>query len=106
MNYKGYTAVVEYDERDRIFHGHLIGTADQVYFEGSSVNELETAFQEAVDDYLAYCEETGRAPSKPLSGRVNVRMNPELHHRAQVEATRAGKSLNRFIKDVLERALS
>jgi len=23
MQYKGYTAAVRYDERDRIFHGHL-----------------------------------------------------------------------------------
>ena len=55
MNYKGYAAVVHYDERDRILHGHLLNTYDDVYFEGTSVEELETAFHEAVDDYLTYC---------------------------------------------------
>ena len=57
MNYRDYTAEIRYDERDRIFYGHLLGTYDDVYFEGSSVEELE---DEAVDDYLTYCEETGR----------------------------------------------
>ena len=105
MKHRGYTAAIEYDERDRIFHGRLVGTADQAHFEGRSVDELEAAFRAAVDDYLAYCEETGRAPSKPSSGRVNVRMAPELHRRAQIEAERSGRSLNGFITDALQRAL-
>ena len=41
----------------------FLAPSDDVYFEGSSVQELRAAFHEAVDDYLAYCEETGREPS-------------------------------------------
>ena len=63
MTYRGYTAVIHYDKRDHIFHGHLAGTYDNVYFEGITIEELEAAFREAVDDYLAYCAETGREPS-------------------------------------------
>ena len=63
MTYKGYTAVNHYDKRDRVFHGHLADTYDNVYFEGITIGELEAAFREAVDDYLAYCAETGREPS-------------------------------------------
>ncbi len=106
MQHKGYTAVVSFDADDRIFHGHLLGTRDQVYFEGDSVDALETAFREAVDDYLTYCGETNRTPSKPVSGRVNLRMGPELHQRAAVEAARRGKSLNAFISEALEKVLS
>ena len=106
MQHKGYTAVVSFGDEDRIFHGHLVGTHDQVYFEGDSVDALEQAFREAVDDYLAYCEQTGRAPSKPVSGRVNLRMGPELHQRAAVEAARRGKSLNAFISEAVEKVLS
>jgi predicted HicB family RNase H-like nuclease len=53
MNYKGYFAKIEFDSEDRIFVGHIIGIQDVVGFHGESVAELETAFQEAVDDYLA-----------------------------------------------------
>ena len=63
MEYKGFSASIEYDERDCIVHGRLTDSFDNVYFEGSSVEELEIAFREAVDDYLAYCAETGREPS-------------------------------------------
>jgi predicted HicB family RNase H-like nuclease len=49
MIYNGYVARVEYDNEDRIFVGHLAGIRDIVGFHGSSVDELETAFHEAVD---------------------------------------------------------
>ena len=71
MQYKGYTAAVRYDERDRIFHGHLVDTYDDVFFEGRSVEELESAFREGVDDYLAYCVEAGREVTEQvLSGAI------------------------------------
>ena len=105
MTYKGYTAVVRYDERDHLFHGHLADTYDDVFFEGTSVEELERAFHEAVEDYLAYCEETGRTPTKPFSGRLNVRMEADLHRRAHIEAKRRGVSLNRLITEALRRSV-
>jgi len=101
MQYKGYTAAVRYDERDRIFHGHLSDTHDDVFFEGRSVEELESAFHEGVDDYLAYCAEAGREPTKPFSGRLNVRMDAGLHRRVHAAAQRQGVSLNRFITEAL-----
>ena len=63
MHYKGFSAAIRYDERDRIYHGQLTDTYDNVYFEGVTVEELKIAFRVAIDDYLAYCSETGREPS-------------------------------------------
>jgi predicted HicB family RNase H-like nuclease len=60
MKYKNYIARIEYDDADRIFVGHLAGIKDIVGFHGSTVDELESAFHEAVENYLAICEETGR----------------------------------------------
>jgi predicted HicB family RNase H-like nuclease len=34
-------------------HGRILGMDDVVNFEGVDVDELEQAFHEAVDDYLA-----------------------------------------------------
>lgn len=103
MGYKGYTAVITFDERDNIFHGHLADTEDDVFFEGTSVEELERAFHEAVDDYLDYCQETGRTPTKPFSGKLNLRMDPELHRRAHITAMRRGVSLNTLVTEALAR---
>ncbi|MBR2716206.1 MAG: toxin-antitoxin system HicB family antitoxin [Oscillospiraceae bacterium] len=45
-------------------------------------------------------------PEKPYSGRFVVRGAPSLHQRAAVEAKRRGLSLNRFIEQSVEDALS
>ena len=105
MQYKGYTAIVQYDDQDRIFHGHLADTYDDVFFEGSSVEELELAFSEAVDDYLSFCLENDHEPTKPFSGRLNLRMDVELHRRAHTAAQRGGVSLNKLITDALSKEL-
>jgi len=34
MYYKGFSAAIHYDERDRIYHGQLTDTYDNVYFGG------------------------------------------------------------------------
>lgn len=57
MIYKGYLGSVAYSEKDQVFFGKIEGINGLVNFEGESVKELTNAFHEAVDDYLAYCEE-------------------------------------------------
>ncbi len=52
MSYKGYLARIEYSTEDRLFVGHLAGIRDIIGFHGTTVDELEEAFHEAVDDYL------------------------------------------------------
>jgi predicted HicB family RNase H-like nuclease len=102
--YKGYTGTVEFDEEDRVFHGRVVGVRDVVTFEARTADELVAAFRDSVDDYLAFHEERGTAPDRPLSGAISLRITPELH-RAVVDAagTRA-KSVNQWIADVLEDA--
>ncbi len=55
MNYKGYLAKIEFDTEDRIFAGRIIKIRDVVGFHSESAAELEEAFHEAVDNYLAAC---------------------------------------------------
>jgi predicted HicB family RNase H-like nuclease len=105
LTYKGYSARVEFDAHDRIFVGHLAGVRDIVGFHGSSVTELEKAFHEAVDDYLAACKKLGQTPNKPASGRVMLRLPPELHARASARAEVEGVSFNQWAAKVLNRAL-
>lgn len=64
MKYKGYEAVVAFDADDRLLHGRLLCTQDVVSFEADNEGELERAFHAAVDDYLAQCVASGRAPDK------------------------------------------
>jgi predicted HicB family RNase H-like nuclease len=50
VTYKGYEGVVKFDEEARIFHGEVISTRDVITFQGSTVDELEQAFRDSVDD--------------------------------------------------------
>ncbi|MDZ3993389.1 type II toxin-antitoxin system HicB family antitoxin [Pseudomonas sp. Teo4] len=104
MRYKGYAARIEYDERDDIFVGRVLGIRDIISFHASSVPELHEAFREALDDYLADCAEQGISPEKPASGKVMLRIRPEVHAAASVAARAAGKSLNQWADEVFEQA--
>ena len=104
MTYRGYAARIEYSDEDGCFVGHIAGIRDIVGFHGDSVTEIRQAFDEAVDDYLELCEEIGKAPQKPYSGKILLRVTPDLHARAAMLADAAGKSLNQWATDALERA--
>ncbi len=60
IDQNGFTGSVLYNPEDRVFHGKIEFITDLVTFEGTSVDELETAFAEAVDDYLELCEAVGK----------------------------------------------
>lgn len=104
MKYKDYTAHIEYDDAIEAFHGRILGIEDVISFEGKSVAELKRAFKVAVDDYLAWCAEEGRDPDKPRSGRLLLRLGPELHREVMMKAQARGQSANQFVIDTLETA--
>ena len=102
MEYKGYVAKIEYDEDAEIFSGMVINTKDIITFQGESVGELRKAFEDSVEDYLSWCEEDGRRPEKPYSGKLNLRLNPEIHQKAAIMAKLKGMSLNSYIEMAVE----
>ena len=104
LNYKGYAARVEFDADDRLFVGHVAGVRDVVGFHATSVDALEAAFREAVDDYVATCAKIGKTPQRTYSGQLMLRVDPEVHARAARAAELAGKSLNQWGEEVLAKA--
>jgi predicted HicB family RNase H-like nuclease len=102
MEYRGYRGAVRYSAEDRLLHGRILGIDDVVNFEGADVEELEKAFHEAVDDYLALCEKLGRAPDRKYSGRIPLRIDSALHRRVAIAADSEAKSVNSWIADALE----
>ena len=69
MEYKGYIGKGNFDDEAGIFHGEVVGTRDVITFQGKSLSELTIAFQESIDDYLAFCERRGETPDKPPSSQ-------------------------------------
>jgi predicted HicB family RNase H-like nuclease len=103
LEYKGYTGNVEFDAEAGLFHGEVLDTRDVITFQGTSVEDLQQAFRDSVDDYLDFCRERNEEPDKPFSGRLMVRLSSDLHRKLYVEAKRGGKSLNQLISERLAR---
>jgi predicted HicB family RNase H-like nuclease len=105
MEYKGYIGKVEIDEDAGLLHGEVINIRDVITFQGRTVEELQQALRESVDDYLEFCAQRGEDPEKPFSGKFVVRLPADLHRKAFVKAKLADKSLNNWVTDVLETAV-
>jgi predicted HicB family RNase H-like nuclease len=105
IEYKGYVGRVEFDDEAGIFHGEVVNTRDVITFQGATVDELRNAFQESVDDYLAYCRERGEQPEKPYSGQFVTRVSPDLHRKISTAASFSGKSLNAWVAEQLEKGV-
>ncbi len=106
MNYKGFEAVVEYDDVDKLFVDRVINTRDVIAFDGLSVDELEASFFAAVDEYLDDCDRLDKDPDKPFSGRFNLRTPPDLHRQVVICAEKEGVSLNAFVEKTLAQSVS
>jgi predicted HicB family RNase H-like nuclease len=104
MSYKGYTARIDFDERDSVFVGRVLGLRDIISFEGSTVAKLRAEFEAAINDFLRDCAERGIAPEKPASGKIMLRVPPEIHAAATVAAQASGKSLNQWAMEALRDA--
>lgn len=105
VKYKEYWAKVEFDSEDCVLHGKIEGISDLVTFECDSACEVQREFENAVDDYIDYCQRLGKQPQKPCSGTFNVRISPELHRKCMIRASQQGVSLNKFIGNALEQAM-
>jgi predicted HicB family RNase H-like nuclease len=105
MEYKGYVAgPIDFDPEEKTFSGTVAGLRDVIHFEGSTAEDLERAFRDSIDDYLAYCAEGGDEPDKPFNGKILLRTEPELHRKAALRAAAAGISLSQWISQQINTA--
>lgn len=102
MIYKDYIGLVHYSTEDELFFGKIERINDLISFEGSSVAELKSAFEDAVEDYLELCKLNGKEPEKTYKGSFNIRIRPELHKQAVQRALIEGKSLNQYVEEAIE----
>ncbi len=106
MEYKGYFGQVEFDDEAKLFHGEVINLRDVITFEGTSVGELQRAFNESVDDYLDFCRERNEAPEKMFSGNFIVRVEPDLHRDIYIRSRSEDTSMNHWVAEKLQEAIS
>jgi predicted HicB family RNase H-like nuclease len=95
LEYRGCFGTVEAD--DGVFVGRVACLRDAITFEGATFAEVEQAFRDSIEDYLAFCAERGEPPDRSYSGKIPLRVSPETHRQAAMRAHAAGMSLNQWI---------
>ena len=105
LSYKGYTARIEFDPDDNIFFGRVLGVRDIIGFHGETVAELTADFHNAINHYLAVCRQRGEKPQKVYSGKLTLRISPDIHADIAAAAAHTGKSLNKWVADTLKQVI-
>jgi predicted HicB family RNase H-like nuclease len=104
ITYKGYIGKVEFEEEADEMHGTVINTRDVITFVGRTVKQIRKALRDSVEVYLAHCAEAGIEPNKPYSGKILLRLAPDLHAKLVERAAAEDTSLNEFAERTLARA--
>ena len=105
LYYKGFSVGVDYDDEEAVLVGRVVGIQDVVGVHAKSVPELEAAFHEAEDDFVATCAMVGKNPQKACSGRVMFHKSSDLHRAAAAAAEPSGFSLDKRVEVVIREAV-
>jgi len=105
MKYKEYLGSAEVSQKDGCLHGKILFIQDLVTYEAETVPELEKAFQAAVEDYLETCNQVGKDPDRPFTGTFQIRVSPDTHRLAAMDAKIQNQSLNEWVGDAIQLCL-
>ena len=72
--------------------GRVLGIDDIIAFHAESVAEFEAGFHAAIDAYIAACAALDSEPEKAASGKLMLRIAPEIHAAAMKARLRAKPS--------------
>lgn len=105
IEYKDYIGIVEFDPEIDLLHGTVINTQGVIMFYGAYVSELREEMQKPLEVYFEICEEQGKVPDKPFSGRLTIQTSPELYSRIALNAARRQLEIDVYLQEILEKAV-
>ena len=103
LEYKGYFGTVECSTADNVLFGKVLGITGLISYEGETIPAIKQDFEEAIDEYLEDCKESGIEPQKAYKGKFNVRVAPDLHKKLAIYAASHGQTLNATVEKAIER---
>jgi predicted HicB family RNase H-like nuclease len=77
LKYKGYTGFAIHDDEARIFHGEVAALKAVITFQ--------------------WCNERTKEPERPHSGKINLRMPPDIYVKVVSSAAQERISMNSYI---------
>lgn len=69
------------------------------------MEELESEFRGAIEDYFESCKEMGIEPRRSYAQALNIRIPSDIHYRIAMMAENSGTNATAFIKDLLYKRL-
>jgi len=102
-----YRVDISWSDEDRCYVARvpeLAGCAT----DGATLEEAAVNAQEAIQSYIESMDEMGKplpnpVASKKFSGKIPLRIDPELHRNLAIQANVDGESLNKFIEKRLKK---
>jgi predicted HicB family RNase H-like nuclease len=102
LSYKNYYGSINCDQENNLLYGKIEFVKALITYEAEDVSSLKKAFQDAVDDYIAFCEKKGIAPEQPFKGSLNVRIGEKRHRLISRLAYESGMTINERICQALD----
>jgi len=101
-----YLKVVEWSADDQCY----VGTAPGLIMGGVHGKNEEKVFQElcqAVEEAIRTMQQAGKplppeTANRSFSGKIALRIPPDLHKKLAIKAGQNGESINKFIQEQLE----
>ena len=57
LEHRGYSGTIHFSAEDECFYGKIdLSTEDVWLYEGKTLEQIQKAFEEAVDEYIAACK--------------------------------------------------
>ena len=66
---------------------------------------LKREYHGSIDDNLSWCAEDGVEPRRGFSGKLNLRLGPDLHRQVSVEAAARDLSINEWITRTISKEI-
>ena len=99
--HKGYHGSIEPSLSDGLLTGRVLLINESIVYAAQTVSDIQQAFEQAVDAYLACCAQQNVPPERPFRGQFNVRVAPALHKSAVLRAQADKTSLNNVVVNAL-----
>jgi predicted HicB family RNase H-like nuclease len=88
-----------------MFRGEFIGLNGGADFYADSIKNLRKEGKSSLRVFLDFAAEKGIAPRKDLSGKLVLRLKPEVHRKYKLLAKAKNVSLNQLLNETLEKAV-
>lgn len=105
MKFGEYSAVISFDPEIQMFRGEFTDLNGGADFYADSIENLRKEGEISLKVFLDYAAEKNIAPRKPASGKLVLRLKPEIHRKYKLLASAKNISLNQLLNETLEEAI-